>query len=94
MGEGKGLSMGLRGYHAFNPGVEFRQAFRWGLSGPYLAFTRVSTRQLEQLQNCPGIKVLLGPAHRQWCRTEQQAHSLTRLPLPGRCQSWTGWATL
>ena len=60
MGEGKGLSTGLRGYHAFNPGVEFRQAFRWGLSGPYLAFTRVSTTHLERLQNCPGIRKLLG----------------------------------
>ena len=42
MGEGMGLSVGLRGFHPVNPGVDFRQAHRWGLTGPYLAFTKVA----------------------------------------------------
>lgn len=41
MGEGHSLPLGLKGFHPMNPGVEFRQAYRWGLSGPYLRFTKV-----------------------------------------------------
>lgn len=32
---------GLNAFHAQNEGVNFRQAYRWGLRGPYLAFTKV-----------------------------------------------------
>ena len=39
--EGEGMSTGLRGFHPQNPGIDFIQAYRWGLSGPYLRFIEV-----------------------------------------------------
>jgi len=36
------LPVGLQGFHPQNPGIEFRQAYRWGLSGPYLRIVKVS----------------------------------------------------
>ena len=33
--------MGLQGFHQQNEGVNFRQAFRWGLTGPYERFIEV-----------------------------------------------------
>ena len=32
---------GLSTFHPQNEGVNFRQAYRWGLRGPYLLFTQV-----------------------------------------------------
>lgn len=46
MGEGHTLATSLHGFHPMNPGVEFRQAYRWGLSGPYLNFTKVRCHEL------------------------------------------------
>ena len=40
MGESKSLALGLDGFHHVNPGVDFRQAYRWGLKGPFLSFTK------------------------------------------------------
>ncbi|CAL8466252.1 g5788 [Coccomyxa elongata] len=39
---GRGLRIGLQGFHPQNEGVNFRQAYRWGLRGSYLNFTPVN----------------------------------------------------
>ena len=35
--------LGVQGFHPQNEGVNFRQAYRWGLRGSYLNFTQVGT---------------------------------------------------
>jgi hypothetical protein len=46
-------AMGLQGFHPQNEGVNFRQAYRWGLTGDYERFTQV-TRALPLL--LPGLR--------------------------------------
>ena len=38
-GEGE-LLMGLQGFHPLNAGIDFRDAYRWGLHGTFLHFTQ------------------------------------------------------
>ena len=35
------FATGLKGFHPQNEGVNFRQAYRWGLRGQYLSFVPV-----------------------------------------------------
>ena len=44
-GESTIVPIGLQGFHAQNPGIQFREAYRWGLSGPYLQFVKVRMLQ-------------------------------------------------
>ncbi len=46
MGSERTLPLGLQkgSLHPVNVGINFFQAFRWGLTGPFLAFTPVSSR--------------------------------------------------
>ena len=48
--------MGLQGFHPQNEGVNFRQAFRWGLTGNYERFTEV----------CWEFCVVAGECMRDW----------------------------
>lgn len=57
---------GLNAFHAQNEGVNFRQAYRWGLRGPYLAFTKVNIGDVVQHWKNGILKPLLAKVVRVW----------------------------
>ena len=47
-GEGE-LLMGLQGFHPLNAGIDFRDAYLWGLHGTFLNFTQARVSVIPQL---------------------------------------------
>ena len=43
------LPTGLEGFHPLNAGINFRDAYRWGLHGTFLRFTQVRASPVLQL---------------------------------------------
>ncbi|KAK9842068.1 hypothetical protein WJX81_006813 [Elliptochloris bilobata] len=65
---GGALTMGLQGFHPLNAGIDFRDAYRWGLHGTFLQFTEVTLCDRWQHWVNSAVLPRLAWLHRAWRR--------------------------